>query len=108
MMCFNKVNSINSETAVRLLIYEIRERNPDAVKFAPKTQDIRTILLLLSTKRYSSIMYLYGRQFLFEVLKLYEEFENFEQCQEILSQVRTHDELFDDDVLSKMKRSIDD
>lgn len=100
MMDFSKVNPYMSsqETAVRIMVYEIRERNPDAVQFVPRTSDIKSILLCLSTKKYSTIMYMYGYTFLLEILKLYEEYENYEECGEIIKQIEDHNKLITDKI----------
>lgn len=85
------------------MIYEIREKNPDAVKFVPKTNDVRSILLYLKTRKYDSIMYLYGHQFLLEILEMFEMHENFEECAEIVKQITAHNELVKDNISTKTK-----
>jgi hypothetical protein len=92
---------ITGETAVRIMIYEIREKNPEAVKFTPKTSDVKSILLYLKTKKYDTIMYLYGYKFLLEILEMYEMHENFEQCAEIIKQIKAHNELMQDNISTK-------
>jgi hypothetical protein len=92
---------INGETAVRIMIYEIREKNPDAVKFVPKTNDVKSILLYLKTRKYDTIMYLYGHKFLLEILEMYETHENFEECAEIVKQIKAHNELTKDNISTK-------
>lgn len=89
---------INSESAIRLMVYEIRERNPDAVKFVPKTRDIKTILLNMQTRKYDTIMYLYGHKFLLEILKMFEENENYEECDHIVKQIKSHNEIIKDKI----------
>ena len=89
---------INGEAAVRIMIYEIRENNPEAVRFVPRTNDVKSILLFLQTKKYDTIMYLYGYRFLLEILKMYEKYENYEQCDEIVKQIRIHNEMLNDNI----------
>jgi hypothetical protein len=101
---FNLMGNIASEeTLVRIMIYEIRERNPKAVGFVPTTQDVKSILFHLKTKRYSTIMYLYGTEFLLEILNMCEENENFEDCAEIVKQIKKHNEQLNDNVPTKNK-----
>ena len=57
-------NAASEETYTRIMIYEIRERNPAAVGFVPTSQDVKSILFHLKTKRYCTVMYLYGTAFL--------------------------------------------
>lgn len=83
------------------MIYEIRERNPEAVKFVPRTSDVKCILLHLKTKKYDTIMYLYGHKFLLEILAMYEEHENYEDCSEIVKQIKAHNELVNDNISTK-------
>lgn len=95
---FENINLVAAETAVRIMIYEIRERNPSAVRFIPKTADVKSILLFLKTKKYDTIMYLYGHKFLLEIMNMYEECENYEECAEIKRQIERHNELLNDNL----------
>lgn len=87
--------STNEETAVRIMIYEIREQNPASVRFVVTPGDVKTILLYLKTKKYDTIMYLYGHPFLLEILKTFEKYENYEECNEIVKQINAHNDLFE-------------
>lgn len=79
--------SVNERTIVRIMLYEIRERNPDSIKFIIKDRVVTMILLCLKTRRYDSIIHLYGKNFLLEILKMFEENENFEECVHIINQI---------------------
>jgi len=101
-MEFDKLfSSTNEDTAVRIMIYEIRERNPSAVKFTVTPGDVKTILLYLKTRKYDTIMYLYGHPFLLEILKMFEENENYEECSEIVKQIKEHNKLFENNISTK-------
>lgn len=97
---------INEETAVRLMVYEIRDRNPEAVKFVPKTTDIKSILLHMKTRKYDTLMYLYGYKFLLEVLNLFEKNENYEECSHIVKQIERHNTLVNEKIPTKWKQQI--
>jgi transcription elongation factor GreA-like protein len=92
---------MNDETFIRIMIYEIRERNPEVVKFVPTTQDVKSILLCMQTRKYDTIMYMYGYKFLLEILKLYEESENYEECLQIVEQIKKHNGLINDKIPTK-------
>ena len=97
---FEGIN-VTAEPAVRIMIYEIRERNSNAVRFIPKTHDVKTILLLLHTKKYDTIMYLYSHAFLLEIMNMYEECENYEECDEIKKQIERHNKMLNDNLETK-------
>ena len=94
-------NSITEELAVRIMVYEIREKNPAAVGFVVTPGDIKTILLYLKSKKYDTIMYLYGHPFLLEILKQFEAVENYEVCEEIVKQITAHNNLFENNLKTK-------
>jgi len=89
---------INEITAVRIMIYEIRERNPDAVKFVVTPTEVKTILFFLKIKKYDTLMYLYGHQFLIEIMKTFEAVENYEECVEIVKQIQAHNNYFKENI----------
>lgn len=89
---------VTDEQIVRILIYEIRDRYPDVVNFIVTPQDVKSILLYLITKKYDTIMYLYGYKFLIGILKMYEEYENFEECAEIIKQIKEHNIYFKEEI----------
>lgn len=88
---------VGGETAVRMMIYEIRARNPDAVRFAVTPGDVRSILLCMATERYDTVMYAYGHAFLLEVLRLHEECERYDACAEMKRQIERHNDAMGDD-----------
>jgi hypothetical protein len=93
---------VNEETVIRLMIYEIREKNPDSVKFVPTPGDVKSILLYMKTRNYNTIMYIYGHRFLLEILNMFEDHENFEECEEIVKQIKTHNEFLKDNLPTKI------
>ena len=102
MMEFDELfSNANEETMVRIMIYEIRESNPDAVKFVVKQQDVKRILFYLKIRKYDTLMYLYGHPFLLGILKMFEKYENYEQCEEIVKQIKAHNNLFENNITTK-------
>ena len=95
---FNKKSNIMMMTVIRILIFEIRHRNPDAVKFIINDYTVNNILENINNKRFNTIMYLYGYKFLLELLKLYEENEMYEICEEIKIQIEKHNILVNDTI----------
>ena len=87
---FSKQLSANHETLVRILVYEIRLRNPNAVKFVPNTSAIKSILFHIKVRRFDTLMLLYSHAFVIELLKLYEEMEIFEVCAAIKTQIEDY------------------
>jgi hypothetical protein len=98
MFDFLKNSVPNEETVVRIMIYEIREINPDAVRFTVKSDDVRSILLYMRTRKYDTIMYAYGYKFLLEIMKMFEKHENYEECKEIKRQIEEHNKLLFDSI----------
>ena len=88
-MKYNFLNNIkvSDETNVRILLYEIRDRNPNAIKFNITTNDVTSILFYMKIKHYHTISLLYGELLVNEILKIYEEYENFEECQIIKNEL---------------------
>ena len=93
---FSKQLYSNHETLVRILVYEIRLRNPKAVKFIVNTSTVKSILLHLKTQKFDVLMYLYGHPFVIELLKILEEYEEYEMCAEIKRQIEEHNALVKD------------
>jgi hypothetical protein len=91
----------NSETLTRILLYEIRERNPNAIRFVISPSVVKTVLLHIVLKNFDTLMYIYGHQFLIELLKVYEEFEVYENCDEIKKQIELHNKLTNDKLKTK-------
>jgi uncharacterized protein YukJ len=78
---------LTEETVVRIMVYEIRERNPSAVSFIPDTNSIKMITSYLQERRFDKITYSFGMNFVMEILKLCEEGENYEMCTIIRNQI---------------------
>lgn len=93
---------VNEETAVRIMVYNIRDLNPDAVKFVPTPNDIKSILLYLKTRSYSTLMYVYGHKFLLEILNVFEEHENYEECANITAQINNHNRILQDSIPTRL------
>ena len=90
--------SPSQKTIIRVLCYEIRVRNTDAVKFTIDDKCIESLTLYLTTHKYDTIMYLYGHGFLIELLKMYEECEKYEECQLIVCDIMTHNKIHNDNL----------
>lgn len=88
--------------ATRLLIYEIRDRNPDAVKFVIDESTCKTVHFYLMTKKFDTIMYLFGHSFLLEIMKTLEQFEIYEGCAEIVKQIQEHNKLVNDNLKTEI------
>jgi hypothetical protein len=87
MLKFN-LNNINIEkTMTRILVYNIRDSNPDAVKFVVNESAINSILLYLKCKKYTTLLLCFGHLFLLELLYKYEELELYEDCQLIVNAI---------------------
>ena len=87
---------INSTTAVRIMCYDIFERNPEIKGFIVTPDIVNSLLFCLEARKYDTIMYTFGYKFLLEILKMFEEVENFEECNEIKKQIELHNvELID-------------
>lgn len=81
---------IKNTTAVRIMIYEIRESNPALVKFVVTPIIVHDILLLLQIKGYTAMIKSYGYEFVLAILKMFEEVENYEECKIILDAANGH------------------
>jgi len=92
---------MKDETLIRIMVYEIREKHPDAVRFNPTPKDIKSILLYMQTRKYDKIMYMYGYKFLLKILELFEDVENYEECFQIVEQIRKHNNLINDNIPTK-------
>jgi len=92
---------INDETAVRIMIYEIRDKNPGLVPFVVTPELVKSMLFYLQTRKYDTIMYIYGYKFLLAIMHMFEEAENYEECQEILNQIEYHNKVLKDDIPTK-------
>jgi len=96
------MNNIKSEiTLTRLLIYELRHRNPDCVKFLVDESMIKSILFALKIKSYDTILYSYGHKFLIELLKYFEELEKYEDCHFIKETILEHNKYANDNLTTK-------
>lgn len=73
---------------VRILIYEIRDKNPEAVKFIVSANEVETISKNLIEKKYDVLIKLYGKDFVNGILKMHEEYENFEECSIIINKIK--------------------
>lgn len=78
-------------TMTRLMIYEIRERNPRAVGFRVDQKAVQMVAFNLKLHRYKSIIALFGKDFLLEVMKMYEEAERYEDCQKMIDQLKEYE-----------------
>ena len=77
-----------TSSIIRILCYEIRERHKEAVDFVVNEYVVKNLSFYLKIKRYDSIMYHLGHKFLLGILELFEEAENYEECQEIFKQIK--------------------
>ncbi len=85
--------NLSEETKTRIMVYEIRERNPEAVQFVPDDCAIKMILSYMNEKRFDKIIYSFGAVFVKEILKLFEEYENYEMCSLISEEINKIDNL---------------
>lgn len=92
---------ITDEQIVRIMIYEIRDKHPEAVKFIVTPENVKTVLLYLVTKKYDTIMYLFGHEFLLKIMNMYEGYENYEVCDDIVKQIQLHNTMFDENIPTK-------
>lgn len=84
---------ISEELAVRIMVYEIRDKNPESVRFTVNQSAVKSILFCLKIKAYTTLIYSFGIGFVLELLDLCEEVENYEECAEIMKQVNEFNEL---------------
>lgn len=97
------INSIKSEvTLTRILIYNIRETNPDAVKFVVNESTVKSLLFALKIQSYDTILYSYGHLFLLELLKKFEELEKYEDCHLIITTILEHNKYTYDNLTTKI------
>ena len=96
---------ITELTAIRIMIYEIRESNPNAVRFVVTPRDVSTVLLYMKTQKYDTLMYLYGHPFLLEIMRIFESAENYEECAEIVKQIEAHNSLYENNITTKYAKN---
>lgn len=97
-------NSSNIEfTMTRILCYEIRERHREAVGFVVDDYVVKNLSFYLKIKRYDTIMYHFGYKFLLGILELFEEAQNYEECNEIIKKINEHNELLEDKIPTSYK-----
>lgn len=86
-------NINNEKTLTRILIYELRDRNKDSVRFVVNDSAVNSLLLYLKTKSFDTILYVYGYLFIMELLKYFEELENYEDCQLIINAIKEYNKI---------------
>jgi len=74
---------IPEKTAVRIMIYEVRDRRPEAVKFIVDDSAVTELLEYLKSRDYRDIIRVFGHEFTAGVMRLFEEYENYEECRHI-------------------------
>lgn len=87
--------NLTEESVVRILVYEIRERNPNAVQFVPDTNAIKMIACYMKEGSVNKLIYSYGLEFVNELLKLCEEVERYEMCILIRNAIFEYNKLTD-------------
>jgi len=90
-------------TMTRIMCYEIRERHKEAVDFVVNEYVVKNLSFYLKIKRYDSIMYNFGHKFLLGILELFEEAENYEECEEIIKHIKEHNKLLEENIPTSWK-----
>lgn len=83
------------------MIYEIRDRKPELVRFVVDEWVVTSIHSYMETRRYELLMCCYGHQFLLEIMKMFEDAENYEECDEIVRQINTFNKLISEKLTTK-------
>lgn len=87
---------LTEKLLIRILIYELRDKNPNSVTFVVDDATVNSVLLHLKTDKYTTLLYTYGSQFLLELLNYYEDLEMYEKCALIKETIESHNKLAND------------
>lgn len=77
------------DNARDILIFIIENRNWD-LPYLFEEETVKTLALNVQTSKWSTILLLFGNEFLVAVLEFYERQEDFERCAEILSDIKEY------------------
>ena len=95
-------HNVTLNHVVRILMYEIRDKNPDSINFVISPKNVETIAKNLIEKRYDKLISMYGMNFVNEILKMHEEYENYEECSIIVTKINKNKN--DQSKLKKFKK----